>query len=135
MGIGRGLGDRAVGHQLAVDVRSCGSHLNRVIGHSDYPFEGVLQQHQGVARQRLTGDAVEPDGLEASAPAENVVLELKAISGELGASEEQQLRNYLRILRINRGLLVNFQQPGKKPGKTRLDIREVTITGAGNLQS
>jgi len=76
-----------------------------------------------------------PDLVVHCGPAENVVLELKAISGELGASEEQQLRNYLRILRINRGLLVNFQQPGKKPGKTRLNIREVTITGAGNLQS
>ena len=56
---------------------------------------------------------------------ENLVVELKAISGELGASEEQQLRNYLRILNIQRGLLINFQQPGKKQGKTRLDIREV----------
>lgn len=57
---------------------------------------------------------------------EKLVVELKAISGELGASEEQQLRNYLRILNVKRGLLINFQQPGKKQGKTRLDIREVT---------
>jgi hypothetical protein len=62
------------------------------------------------------------------------VLELKAISGELGASEDQQLRNYLRILKIQRGLLINFQQPGKKPGKTRLDIREATIADEGNLR-
>ncbi len=58
---------------------------------------------------------------------EKLIVELKAISGELGVSEEQQLRNYLRILRVGRGLLINFQQPGKKQGKTRLDIREVTI--------
>ena len=58
---------------------------------------------------------------------ERLVVELKAISGELGASEEQQLRNYLRILNVQRGLLINFQQPGKKQGKTRLDIREVAI--------
>jgi GxxExxY protein len=56
---------------------------------------------------------------------ENLVVELKAISGELGASEEQQLRNYLKLLNVKRGLLINFQQPGKKQGKTRLDIREV----------
>ncbi len=56
-----------------------------------------------------------------------LIVELKAISGELGASEEQQLRNYLRILRVERGLLINFQQPGKKQGKTRLDIREVAF--------
>src|SRR5438477_1159408 len=33
-----------------------------------------------------------PDLVVHCGPAENVVLELKAISGELGASEEQQLR-------------------------------------------
>jgi GxxExxY protein len=74
-----------------------------------------------------------PDLVVHFAPEENLVLELKAISGELGASEEQQLRNYLRILKINRGLLINFPQPGKKPGKTRLDIREVTINSEGSL--
>ena len=45
---------------------------------------------------------------------EKVIVELKAISGELGASEDQQLRNYLRILDLKRGLLINFQQPGRK---------------------
>jgi GxxExxY protein len=59
---------------------------------------------------------------------ERLVVELKAISGELGASEEQQLRNYLRILNVDRGLLINFQQPGTKQGKTRLDVREVTVS-------
>ena len=56
---------------------------------------------------------------------DRVVVELKAISGILGASEEQQLRNYMQLLQISRGILINFQQPGKKPGKTRLDIREI----------
>ena len=58
---------------------------------------------------------------------ENLIVELKAISGELGASEEQQLRNYMNILNVKRGLLINFQQPGRKQGKTTLDIREVTL--------
>ena len=57
---------------------------------------------------------------------EKVIVELKAISGQLGASEEQQLRNYLKILNVNRGLLINFQQPGRKQGTTKLEIREVT---------
>ena len=56
---------------------------------------------------------------------DKMVVELKAVSGELGASEEQQLRNYLKILKIKRGLLINFQQPGKNPKKTKLEIREV----------
>jgi GxxExxY protein len=40
---------------------------------------------------------------------EKLIVELKAISGELGASEEQQLRN------------------GRKQGKTTLDIRELAL--------
>ena len=53
-----------------------------------------------------------------------LIVELKAISGELGAAEEQQLRNYMTILNVQRGLLINFQQPGRKQGKTKLHIRE-----------
>lgn len=56
-----------------------------------------------------------------------LIVELKAISGELGASEEQQLRNYMTILKLERGMLINFQQPGKKHGKTKLDIRELAL--------
>ncbi len=56
---------------------------------------------------------------------EKLIVELKAISGELGASEEQQLRNYMTILDVKRGMLINFQQPGRKQGKTKLDIREI----------
>ena len=58
---------------------------------------------------------------------ERLVVELKAISGELGASEEQQLRNYMTILNVPRGLLINFQQPGRRQGKTKLDIRELVL--------
>jgi len=48
-------------------------------------------------------------------------------SWELGASEEQQLRIYMTILKVQRGMLINFQQPGRKQGKTKLDIRELTL--------
>jgi len=58
---------------------------------------------------------------------EKLILELKAVGSELGAAEEQQLKNYLKILRIKRGLLINFQQPGKKDGKTKIEIKEVNI--------
>jgi GxxExxY protein len=56
---------------------------------------------------------------------ERMVVELKAIGGEIGAAEQHQLRNYMKILGIKRGLLVNFQQPGKNPKKTRLEITDV----------
>jgi len=56
-----------------------------------------------------------------------MVVELKAVGDELGASEEQQLKNYMKILKIERGLLVNFQQSGKNPRKTILETREITF--------
>ncbi len=56
-----------------------------------------------------------------------VIIEFKAVAGDMGASEEQQLENYMEILKIKHGLLINFQQPGKKEGKTKLEIKEIGI--------
>jgi len=61
---------------------------------------------------------------------DRLVVELKAVSGELGSAEEQQLRNYLKVLGIRRGLLINFQQPGRTPRKAKVEIREVVLPGA-----
>lgn len=57
-----------------------------------------------------------------------LVLELKAIAGKMGGKEEAQLRNYMKILKIPYGLLINFQAPGSNLEKeTKLDIREITL--------
>ena len=57
---------------------------------------------------------------------ERLVLELKATQ-KLGEKEDQQIRNYLHILKIKRGLLINFQAPGANTkGRTRLEIQEVS---------
>lgn len=58
---------------------------------------------------------------------EKIVLELKAI-GKIGIKEEMQLRNYLKILKIKKGFLINFQSPtsSSKTG-TKLEFREVTF--------
>jgi GxxExxY protein len=58
---------------------------------------------------------------------QKLVVELKAVGGEMGAAEEQQLRNYMKILDIKDGLLINFQQPGKNPKKTRLELKEISL--------
>lgn len=58
---------------------------------------------------------------------DKVIVELKASGTPMGASEEQQLRNYMKILKIKHGLLINFQQPGKKEGKTQIEIKEVYL--------
>lgn len=45
---------------------------------------------------------------------DTIVVELKAVSVTMGAPEEQQLRNYMKILNVKQGLLINFQQPGRR---------------------
>jgi len=48
---------------------------------------------------------------------QKVVVELKAVSSDLGACEEGQLRNYMKVLGVRAGLLINFQTPGAEAGK------------------
>ena len=57
---------------------------------------------------------------------DKVVLELKAVGGNLGAAEDQQIKSYMKILKIKQGLLINFQQP-KKEGKSQLEIKEIKV--------
>lgn len=45
-----------------------------------------------------------------------VVLEPNAVGGSMSNSEEAQIMNYMKRLKIKHGLLINFQQP-KKEGK------------------
>ncbi|TSC91404.1 MAG: hypothetical protein CEN90_533 [Parcubacteria group bacterium Licking1014_17] len=54
------------------------------------------------------------------------ILELKAVGGAMGPSEEVQIKGYMKILKIKHGLLINFQQP-KKEGKSQLEIKEVNL--------
>ena len=57
---------------------------------------------------------------------EKIILELKAVGSKLGYGEEQQIKNYMRILDIKTGVLINFQQP-KKEGKTQIEIKSINI--------
>ena len=58
---------------------------------------------------------------------EKIVLELKA-TGKIGGKEEMQLRNYLRLLKIKQGVLINFQSPvADVKKKTEIEFREVTL--------
>ena len=61
---------------------------------------------------------------------EKLVVELKAIQGELAAPEKQQLKNYMKLLDAQEGLLVNFPQPGrpkKKATKTEPQFENVSL--------
>jgi len=55
----------------------------------------------------------------------DLVVEIKAV-GNIGPAEEQQLTNYMRLLSVDRGLLINFQHPSKTRGATtEVEIREL----------
>jgi len=59
-----------------------------------------------------------------------VVVELKAVGSEMGVPEEQQLRNYLKVLGVKHGLLINFQQPGrinKTQKSPEPEIKEINL--------
>ena len=56
---------------------------------------------------------------------QEVIVELKPVSSELGECEEKQLKNYMKVLGVKCGLLINFQMPGRRQGKTQIEIREV----------
>ena len=62
---------------------------------------------------------------------DSTVVELKAVAESVGRPEEHQLRNYMKVLGIKAGLLIDFQQLGKsrKNAKgSRLEIVEVHLT-------
>lgn len=107
-------------------------------GHSESVYDRAMQVGLRLAKLRYDSQKVVelkykdhyvgegyPDLIVYSGK-QKVVLELKAVSGSIGASEEQQIKNYMKILKIKKGLLINFQQP-KKDGKTKLEIQEVQL--------
>jgi GxxExxY protein len=61
---------------------------------------------------------------------DTIAVELKAVAQNMGRHEEQQLRNYMKVLKVNRGLLINFQHlnKAKSPKKlTELEIKTVSV--------
>jgi len=59
-------------------------------------------------------------------PRVKIVVELKAIGGKIGFSEERQLRNYMELLGIKKGLLINFSKP-QKEGTSKIELNEVKL--------
>ena len=52
---------------------------------------------------------------------EKMVVELEALGGEMGAAEERQRRNYMKILEVRRGLLINRKCGGNRSKVMRLE--------------
>jgi len=119
--------------KIAVDVyRVLGS------GHQEVIYDRAMQVGLRLAKVRYENQKVVeltykdhyvgegyPD-IIAHFGKEKLVIELKAVGGILGASEEQQITNYMHILKVKNGLLINFQQP-KKEGKSQIEFKEVEL--------
>jgi GxxExxY protein len=56
-----------------------------------------------------------------------VAVELKAVKDELGYGEQQQLLNYMKILGIESGLLINFQCPGKSLSGEQVQLQRQVL--------
>jgi len=111
---------RVLGSSYSEDVYDRAMQVGLRLAKIKYEGQKVVELKY---RDHCVGEAY-PD-LVVRPGREPMVVEFKAISGELGASEERQLRNYMKILKATRGLLINCQQPGKNPRKTRLEVKEV----------
>lgn len=61
--------------------------------------------------------------------ADRVVIELKAVES-VGHKERTQIENYLQVLKLSSGLLINFPQPTKsKAARDGVEFIEVTKEG------
>ena len=59
--------------------------------------------------------------------AEQIVIELKAVES-VGHKERTQIENYLHVLQLSHGLLINFPQPTKsKAARDEVEFIEITV--------
>ena len=57
---------------------------------------------------------------------EKIILELKATSTSTGIKEEVQLQKYLQILKMKKGIIINFPQTNKDGPGIGIEFKEVT---------
>ena len=57
---------------------------------------------------------------------EKIVLELKATSTKTGIKEEVQLQKYLQVLKIKKGIIINFPQTNKDGPGSKIEFKEVS---------
>jgi GxxExxY protein len=92
-------------------------------------LEGIKYESQKVVelkyRDHYVGEGY-PDLLVYFDDGKRVVVELKAVAAKMGACEVRQVQNYMAILGIECGLLINFQMPREKGSE--LEIRPVHLT-------
>ena len=57
---------------------------------------------------------------------EKIILELKATSTKTGMKEEVQLQKYLQILKMKKGIIINFPQTNKDGPGSEIEFKEVS---------
>lgn len=57
---------------------------------------------------------------------EKIILELKATSTKTGMKEEVQLQKYLQILKMKKGIIINFPQTNKDGPGVEIEFKEVS---------
>lgn len=57
---------------------------------------------------------------------EKIILELKATSSPTGMKEEVQLQKYLQILKMKKGIIINFPQTNKDGPGAEIEFKEVS---------
>lgn len=58
---------------------------------------------------------------------DSIILELKAIASTLSGKEETQLMGYMKTLQVQTGLLINFQQAGRKETPDEPEFRQLLL--------
>jgi len=57
---------------------------------------------------------------------EKIILELKATSTATGIKEEVQLQKYLQVLKMKKGVIINFPQTNKDGPGSEIEFKEVS---------
>ena len=57
---------------------------------------------------------------------EKIILELKATSTPTGIKEEVQLQKYLQVLKMKKGIIINFPQTKKDGPASQIEFKEVS---------
>ncbi len=57
---------------------------------------------------------------------EKIILELKATSTPTGIKEEVQLQKYLQVLKMKKGIIINFPQTNKEGPGSEIEFKEVS---------
>ncbi len=101
--LGSGHDEKVYHRAMEVDLRMRGI---------EYDSERVLELRY---KEHYVGENYAD--LVVGSGSDTIVVELKAATCKMGAPEEQQLRKYMRILGMEKGLLINFPQLQKRTKK------------------